>query len=327
MDIEYLLWLQNLREASDGILTPFMVWVSDYFAEIGLLIVPFFVYWCLSKRGGIFLLLSMTIGQFLCNVIKMTCCVYRPFIRDSRLVPYGHRPSGFSFPSGHTMTAAPILGGLAALSREKYMHPSRLSVFLLWLVCPLMIFAVMFSRNYLGAHTPQDVIVGLILSVIILYAVSAVMSHPEHENTFAFLGILMVIAGVAYVTLKPYHIDLDADGKPLVNVSKMINGVYLYGGSLTGVIAGRLIEKKYIRFTPTGLNVKGIILTVIGYVIYVFMNQMRGNSAKFLAPLFTKWGGTFVHTFVMMLFVTAIWPCVIKKFSGKMTRENEDHGH
>ena len=164
MDIEYLLWLQNLRDSCGEILTPFMVWLSDDFAEGVLLIVPFIVYWCMSKRGGMFLLLSMGISQFLANVIKMTFCVYRPFIRDPRVIPYGHKSSSYSFPSGHTMTAAPILGGLASLSREEYMHPSRVNIFLAWLLCPVMILAVMFSRNYLGAHTPQDVIAGLILT-------------------------------------------------------------------------------------------------------------------------------------------------------------------
>ncbi len=317
MDIEYLLWLQNLRESCGEILTPFMVWVSDDFAEGVLLIVPFIVYWCMSKRGGMFLLLSMSISQFLANVVKMTFCVYRPFIRDTRLIPYGHRPSGYSFPSGHTMTAAPILGGLAALSREKYMHPSRINIFLTWLLCPVMILAVMFSRNYLGAHTPQDVIAGLILSVIVLYAVNVMMSHPEHENTFAILGILAVIVGVAYVSLKSYPEDYGLDGKLLVNAAKKIDGVYFYGGSLAGVIAGRLIERKYIRFTPAGLGVKGIILAAVGYGIYTFIHSMEKYSVKFLAPFITEWGGDFVHDFVMMIFVAALWPFVIKKVCGK----------
>lgn len=317
MDIEYLLWLQNFRDSCGEILTPFMVWVSNDFAEGVLLIVPFIVYWCMSKRGGMFLLLSMSISQFLANVIKMTFCVYRPFIRDSRLIPYGHRPSGYSFPSSHTMTAAPILGGLAMLSREKYMHPSRINLFLTWLLCPVMIFAVMFSRNYLGAHTPQDVIVGLILSVIILYAVNVMMSHPEKENTFIALGILSVIAGVAYVSLKPYHIDFGADGKPLVKVAKMIDSIYVYGGSLAGVIAGRLIERKYIRFTPAGLGVKGIILAAVGYGIYTFIYLSRKDCVKLLAPFITNRGVCFAHMFVVMVFVAALWPFVIKKVCGK----------
>lgn len=317
MDIEYLLWLQNFRDSCGEILTPFMVWVSDDFAEGVLLIVPFIVYWCMSKRGGMFLLLSMSISQFLANVIKMTFCVYRPFIRDSRLIPYGHRPSGYSFPSGHTMTAAPILGGLAMLSREKYMHPSRINLFFTWLLCPVMIFAVMLSRNYLGAHTPQDVIVGLILSVIVLYAVNVMMSHPEKENTFIALGILSVIAGVAYVSLKPYHIDFGADGKPLVKVAKMIDSIYVYGGSLAGVIAGRLIERKYIRFTPAGLGVKGIILAAVGYGIYTFIYLSRKDCVKLLAPFITNRGVCFAHMFVVMVFVAALWPFVIKKVCGK----------
>ena len=317
MDIEYLLWLQNLRDSCGEILTPFMVWLSDDFAEGVLLIVPFIVYWCMSKRGGMFLLLSTSISQFLANVIKMTFCVYRPFIRDTRLIPYGHRPSGYSFPSGHTMTAAPILGGLAALSREKYMYPSRLNLFLTRLLCPVMIFAVMFSRNYLGAHTPQDVIAGLILSVIILYAVNVMMSHPEHENMFALLGIFAVIAGVAYVSLKSYPEDYGLDGKLLVNASKKIKNIYFYGGSLAGVIAGRLIERKYIRFTPAGLGVKGVILAAVGYGMYTFIHSMEKYSAKFLAPFITEWGGYFVHDFLMMIFVAALWPFVIKKVCGK----------
>ena len=141
MDIEYLLWLQNLREASCNVFTPFMMWVSNF--SVGeMLLIPVFVYWCISKRGGMFLMLSLAVSNFLNDIIKMTFCVYRPFMRDARVSPMGHKPSGYSFPSGHTMTAAPICLGLAILSRKKSRLFSRL--------CVVMVLLVMFSRNYLG---------------------------------------------------------------------------------------------------------------------------------------------------------------------------------
>ena len=93
MDIEYLLWLQNLREASGNVFTPFMMWVSN-FSVGGMLLIPVFVYWCISKRGGMFLMLSLAVSNFLNDIIKMTLCVYRPFMRDARVIPAGHKPSG-----------------------------------------------------------------------------------------------------------------------------------------------------------------------------------------------------------------------------------------
>ena len=234
MDIEYLLWLQNIREASGNLLTPFMIWVSD-FSVGGILLIPIFVYWCLNKRSGMFLMLSLAVSNLLNDIIKMTCCVYRPFMLDSRVMPVGHKPSGYSFPSGHTMTAAPICVGLAALSRKKCAWFSCL--------CVLMTLAVMFSRNYLGVHTPQDVVVGLIASTVVLYAVSVMMSHPERENMFTALGIIAVIAGIAYVSLKSYPMDLDANGKLFVNYKNKLGDVYFYGGNLAGLIIGRLIER------------------------------------------------------------------------------------
>ena len=313
MDIEYLLWLQNLRESSGNFFTPFMQWVSSY--DVGglmaiVLLTPVFVYWCISKRAGLFLMLSLAASDFLNNVIKMTFCVYRPFMRDARVIPFGHKPSGYSFPSGHAMTAAPVLVGLAVLSRKKY--------FLFSCVCWVMTLLVMFSRNYLGVHTPQDVVVGFILSLIVLYAVSLMMSHAEHENIFAALGILAVIAGIAYVTLKSYPEDYGLDGKLLVNAAKKIDDIYLYGGSLAGLIAGRLIEKKYIRFTPSGLKWKGIILAAAGCCIYSFIYfTVRKSFVNTLAPIVTKNGGVFVHAFISMMFAVVLWPIVIKKFCVK----------
>ena len=309
MDIEYLLWLQNFREASGNFLTPFMQWVSD-FSMNGMLLIPIFVYWCLSKRAGLFLMLSLAVSNVLNILVKMTCCVYRPFIRDPRVIPIGHRPSGYSFPSSHAMTVTPICGGLAILSRKKAVWFSCL--------CCVMILVVMFSRNYLGVHTPQDVVVGMILSLIVLYAVSLIMSHPEHENIFTALGILAVIAGIAYVALKSYPEDYGSNGKLLVNYKNKIEDIYFYGGNLAGIIAGRLIDRKYIKFRSPGFTVKSLVTSSVGLGIYWFIYfTVRKDCVNFLKPFITKDGGIFVHAFIVMLFVFVLWPCVMKLTEGK----------
>ena len=53
MDLTYLLWLQDFREATGNILTPFMDIVSLIAVRV-IILVPFFVYWCISKRNGLF---------------------------------------------------------------------------------------------------------------------------------------------------------------------------------------------------------------------------------------------------------------------------------
>ncbi|MBQ7168940.1 MAG: phosphatase PAP2 family protein [Synergistaceae bacterium] len=304
MDIEYLLLLQSFREATGNVLTPFMIWLSD-FVHGGLLIVPVFVYWCLSKRGGMFLMLSSALGTFLNEILKMACCVYRPFVKDARVIPAVHKPSSYSFPSGHSSTAASIFGGLAVLSRKK----SRLFS---WL-CAALVLIVMFARNYLGVHTPQDVIVGLVAALAVMCAVSVMMLHRERENLFMLLGIVFVVAGLAYVSLKSYPADTDANGKLIVNAAGKIGDTYLYGGTIAGMIFGRLIERRYVRFRESGFNVRGVVVSCIGLALYYALYfTARNDIISFLTPFITEWGGTFAHAFVVAFFAVAVWPIVIK---------------
>ncbi|MBQ7169267.1 MAG: phosphatase PAP2 family protein [Synergistaceae bacterium] len=309
MDIEYLLWLQNFREASGDFLTPFVRATNDF--TIGtMLLIPVFVYWCLNKRSGMFMLLSLNIGMFLDNMLKMTFCVYRPFMIDERITPL-KRARGYSFPSGHAVMSSSIFGGIA------YMTKARI----ITLLCAVEIAFVAFSRNYSGVHTPQDVIAGIILGLATMWAVSRMMSRPERENMFMLLGILAVIAGLSYVSLKSYPSDMGRDGKLIVDYVSKINEPYIYGGILTAIIAGRLVERRFIRFKPAGLNVKGIAVSCAGLGLYYALYfTLKDYCIGLLTPLVTEWGGTFVHAFVSVFFAVAVWPFVIKIFCGGAER-------
>ena len=306
MDIEILLLLQNFRESTGDILTPFVNWLS-HAAITWLLFVPFVVYWCISKKAGLFMIISVCISRFLNGIMKVTACAYRPFVRDARIIPAGHKPSGYSFPSGHTMWASPILGGLIVLTRKK----SRLFA---WL-CGIVIILVAFSRMYLGVHTPQDVICGTIAGIFAVWLASFIMKHSERENSFLMAGLILCVLGVIYTVFKPYPMDY-VDGKLLVDPERMMLDTFYAVGIMTGFIAGRFIEREYIKFEVTGLNLCGIILAVIGLVPVYFIAWTFAGDYKFLydflGSIFGVKGGRFVMGVILMFWTVAIWPCVIK---------------
>lgn len=83
----------------------------------------------------------------------------RPFIDLVRALVIGRRPDGYSFPSGHTAAA---FSGAWIVST---VWPRRAPVFFGLASC------VGFSRIYVGAHYPGDVLVGATLGMVIAEAI------------------------------------------------------------------------------------------------------------------------------------------------------------
>ena len=223
MDINYLLWLQNFRNSINDAWTPFMEWVS-MFSTTYLILIPVFLYWNWDKRKSLYTLVSYYLCCGFNAIVKLTVCAYRPWIRDARVHPAGDAittATGYSFPSGHTVTAGPIYGGLAVVSWSwKKFVSVILGIFLL---------LTAFSRNYLGVHTPQDVFVGICESVFWLIIVAKIFTyldeHPEKENLLLLICFIVGWLGIAYITFKPYPMDY-VDGKLLVDPQKMMNDGY-----------------------------------------------------------------------------------------------------
>ena len=306
MDIEYLLFLQRFRESINDSLTPFMEGIS-LFAVTYLIMIPVFVYWVVSKRKGLYTLVSYYLCCGFNAIVKLTVCAYRPWIRDARVHPAGDAittATGYSFPSGHTVTAGPIYGGLAVVSWSwKKFVSVILGIFLL---------LTAFSRNYLGVHTPQDVFVGICESVFWLIIVAKIFTyldeHPEKENLLLLICFIVGWLGIAYITFKPYPMDY-VDGKLLVDPQKMMNDGY---GDICLLIAfpvARYIEKRWIGFQAPGLKGAGLAAGIVGLIpLFLMIKFMRPALDGVLG---THWGH-FANTFIIVLYCIALWPLVIK---------------
>ena len=309
MDIEYLLFLQRFRESINDSLTPFMEGIS-LFAVTYLIMIPVFVYWVVSKRKGLYTLVSYYLCCGFNAIVKLTVCAYRPWIRDARVHPAGDAittATGYSFPSGHTVTAGPIYGGLAVVSWSwKKFVSVILGIFLL---------LTAFSRNYLGVHTPQDVFVGICESVFWLIIVAKIFTyldeHPEKENLLLLICFILGWLGIVYITFKPYPMDY-VDGKLLVDPQKMMNDGY---GDICLLIAfpvARYIEKRWIGFQAPGLKGAGLAAGIVGLIpLFLMIKFMRPALDGVLG---THWGH-FANTFIIVLYCIALWPLVIKAVS------------
>lgn len=315
-DIEYLLILQNFRNSIDNAWTPFMEWIS-HFAVNNLILVPIFIYWCISKESGLYTFASLYTALTINAAVKLTACQYRPWIRDARVYPAGDaitEATGYSFPSGHTMTAAPVYGSIGVSFKDKKWVPY---------VCVALILITAFSRNYLGVHTPQDVGVGLLISAWTLYLIHYLFKylkkHPEKENKFLLIGSIASIVVLIYIFVKPYPLDY-VDGKLLVDPKKMMVDSVADASSLLIFCASRYIEKTWVQFKETGFNTKGILINIVGLLLIVAFNAtLKGPIIAALGDIF----GKFCVKGFVVVYAVLIWPFILKLIFKNDTEETK----
>ena len=154
-------WLRGDLPAA---LTTFFKLVTSVIDPLGIIIwvsalVLFFLYkkW---KLEAALLAGNLVLHGILIKLIKFVYQRSRPSI--THLVEEG----GYSFPSGHSMATAIVLGTLIIIVQQRVQnqHIKRLVQALLL----LYIFTVMASRVYLGVHYPTDVIGGALMGSAIL---------------------------------------------------------------------------------------------------------------------------------------------------------------
>ncbi len=316
MDMNYLLWLQGLRESTNGALDGFFAWYSDLLFTPWPLIVVCLIYWVVNKRMGEIFLSVRALGEYFNGMLKLTACVYRPWIRDARIVPVGDSiktATGYSFPSGHSTAAAYYFGTGAVWQWKKRRWLSILLIFMLVLI--------LFSRNYLGVHTPQDVLAGCTMTMILVlltFRLQTLVEMGVVTDSERFAGALtLIVFGAIYIAVKTYPMEL-VDGALIVDPEKMKPDTYAAFGNLMGTAAGLYIERRWIKLREAEDKVKRLILAVIACVpLYFTAKYLRGA----FIPGLGKTAAGFTACFFTMLYCLVLVPACLKKAEGDKNAE------
>ena len=309
MDLNILLALQDFRNGPGAFLASFlskMTWLGELNTVV---VIMALIYWCVSKDFGAYLLMGFSGNRLVNGLLKVTACAYRPWIRDARVVPYGDSittATGYSFPSGHTMNAATLFGG-GAVRKDL---PRVLRV-----VLGLLVLLVAFSRIYLGVHTPQDVLVGIVAGTLVMWMTVKLMqwvkNHPEKDLLVVCIGIGLAIAVAIYAAVKPYPVDLDETGKVLVECAKMANDTFKGVGWCIAFLTGWILERRFVQFSTDISMIKRITRLTVGLLSYYVVSQI-------CVPVIREWiigpPGTFLSCYVQMFYVSFLFPWIVKRF-------------
>lgn len=156
------------------------------------------------------LLASTAVGQIFVTIIKNIFDRSRPPLANALV-----KENSFGFPSGHSTVAVTFYGLLAyfVYRAAKKRWQKVITVF----AATAIIFAIGFSRMYLGAHYPSDVLAGWALGAFWLSAVitavevrkgskPATPSRPQLNNkkiqALTIVIIISWLAGTGYYFLK-----------------------------------------------------------------------------------------------------------------------------
>lgn len=309
MDIQYLLFLQNIREASGGIFDEFFNALSKFAVDI-LPFLPYIIFWCVDKKWGYRFIATTWIGEVVNGIIKLSVCAYRPWIRSEKINPAGDSKTaatGYSFPSGHSVMATLHYGNTAVWQwgRRRWLS----------VVCIVLILLTGFSRNFLGVHTPQDVLAGITEGVVLIAVVGIVSKKIEGkekvQDILTVIGLLAIVGTLLYITLKPYPMDYNAEGKLLVDPQKMMNDCFKGCGGLLGFLIGSFVDRHYIRYEIPSGSSKLPILACVGFGLMLAWKELFAP-----ATIVALWGGhwgNFTAMCIMLLFALIAWPLVIRK--------------
>ena len=308
IDLQYLLFLQNIRAATGGVFDEFFNALSKFAVDI-LPFLPFVIFWSVNKKWGYRFLFTGLCSDLLNGIVKLTVCAYRPWIRSDLIEPAGDSKvaaTGYSFPSGHTVQATANYGTVIAAQKDKRKW--------LAILCAVLIFVTGFSRNFLGVHTPQDVLIGFLeacLMILIIGKVQDQISGKEKLlDLLTLLGLFGIAASIFYVTNKPYPMDY-VDGKLLVDPQKMMNDIFKACGAVSALLIGSYIDRHFIHYEIPQGSANLPVLTWIGFAI-LFSWKTLFSASMVVTPLGGHWGN-FVARFIMVLFGITVWPLVIRK--------------
>ncbi|NHJ46491.1 MAG: phosphatase PAP2 family protein [Asgard group archaeon] len=207
-------------------------------------------FWVFKKRDAIISIYVLLTSSFLLFFLKVIIQKPRP---NLRLVD----EDGFSTPSGHAMNSTTVYGWIMLYFKKIW----------LYVVTPILVLLICFSRVVLGVHYLGDVIIGFLIGVALLAALYFGIPYllKWMDNWPDWVKIL---AGEVYgliVFLTTFIIGLYANWPTyddMNNSADIVSALMLFPLFIW-------IENKWIKMDNENLAIESLILRILVGLVFV----------------------------------------------------------
>lgn len=304
----------------ESIRTPFWDQVAGWVTYLGdetfFMLVGLTLVWCFDKRWGFRLLFAGLVGTTLNQLLKAIFLIPRPWVIDPgfTIVESARAgATGYSFPSGHTQSAAAVMGMLAVQAKKRIF-----TVF-----CALVVLAVAFSRMYLGVHTPLDVGVSLVTGVLTVAAMTALFDRMEgtprgrRRLGAAMLGFTILL--LLFVLLWPARegnvAEFDAHG---------VESAWTLFGTMGGLLVAWWADRRFLGFDTRAVWWAQLAKLALGLALVM---GVRVGLKAALAALFGPAPFTDgVRYFLIALAGGVLWPATFRFWSRLGSKQSAAKG-
>ena len=286
--------MERLQGAIGGAAASVVSFLSAFGEELLLVAILGLLYWGLDKKLGKYVGLNLLVSNALCPMIKNVVVRRRPYFDnagvkilrpvDSDADIYDIAAQGWSFPSGHSASAAAVYGSIARGTKSRVLTA-------LAFVLPLL---VGFSRVFVGAHYPTDVLAGWAIGAIVLFVVPALDRAVKPRWLFYLILLAVTVPGFFFCRSNDYFSAM---------------------GMLVGFMSGTAFEEKLVRFENTKNPLRVILRVLVGGALFFGLNTLfkLPFSSEFLA------GGTygallvrFARYAVVLFLLIGVYPLLFR---------------
>lgn len=242
--IDFLLQLQDIRLNAPDVVNGFFEFISTPLVYVVPVLLVALVYlWFVDKRVGRLILLTLLSTTCLTNIVKCAVKEPRPWVIDDSIQPSEaamDEAKGYSFPSGHSSSTVSGYGQISFLAGRGL----RIAIIVL-------ISLIVFSRLYLGVHTPLDVIVGVMIGLAMIF-LNKYLSRLSERDDRTFLIVCAGYVAFAVIT-----------GICIASFDTITTKYAAEIGALAGASIGIAIEHRYVGYVPSGFSKKKVCACII----------------------------------------------------------------
>lgn len=281
-------FLQALEGIRSEVLNKIFEFVTMFGEETLLIVFIAVFYFVIDKKLArrIFFITASSLGVN--GIVKNFAKVPRPFASGEVTCVRPDTATGYSFPSGHTQCATTWTNAFAVHLKKWWMT----------VIAVVLTLAVGFSRMYLGAHYPSDVIVGTVIGL--LFAVFGNIAYDRIENK-NILHAIVVLAYTPFIFVFLFN-----------SPNKLYADFYKLYGMLVGYLFAVMLDDKYVDMKCDGPIWKRFIRVIISIVAVLAVKEglklVFVFSSVELMLIFSA-----VRYFFVMFVMLGLCPLLFKK--------------